>query len=325
MEPDKVTSVGMLGAGSVGAGWASLMLAKGLRVNAYDTGEGAEARARAFIARAWPSLRKLGVASAAEAPLDRLVFYPSLTDMVEASDVIQENAPEDPAMKRRLIAEADAVAPVGKIILSSTGGVPPTELQADCAHPERVVVFHPFVPAHLMPLVEIVPGLETSAETTAWAMGFARFLGKHPVQLNRESVGHMANRLQFALVREAVRCLLEGLATPSDIDAAVRYGLAPRWILTGGLMTLHMAGGAGGMRGILDHAGGAIEQWWRTGDPLCLTEDVRAALIAAGAELSSGAANDAWGAWRDDQLVPLLNIQSQADLSQPGLNGKASL
>src|SRR5450631_2220365 len=172
-----------------------------------------------------PALVDLGIASAEQPPLHMLRFVSTVAQATRAADLVQENVPEKPDLKAQVLAEIDAAATPDKIILSSTGGMPPSQLQESCAHPERFVVVHPFNPSHLIPLVEVVGGKKTSPDVVRWAMGFARYIGKQPIQLNAEAIGHMTNRLQFALVREAVHCLLEGLASAKDIDAAVRYGL----------------------------------------------------------------------------------------------------
>ena len=320
--PADAGTVAEIGMGTVGASWAALMLAKGMRVHAHDPAEGAEARARALIESAWASLVTLKLTGSDTPPLAHMTFFPSIAEAVAAADIVQENTPEAMSAKGRVLREISAAASPGVPVLSSTGGILPSDLQAHCAHPERFVVFHPFNPTHLIPLIEVVPGKATSAETVAWAMAFAAFLGKTPICLKAELAGHMTNRLQFALVREAVRCIVEGVASASDIDAAVRHGLAPRWMLTGGLQTLHLAGGFGGMQAILDHAGPAIEDWWHPGAELRLTDDVKSALVEAGAELSDDRDIADWMTWRDAELVALLRVQRLAEASQPTSNSR---
>src|SRR5947207_14247836 len=158
--------------------------------------------------------------------------------------------------------ELYAAASPDKIILSSTGGIPPTQLQSHCRAPQRLVVMHPFNPSHLIPLVEVVGGELTSEAVIEWAMGFAKYLGKQPIRITAEATGHLTNRLQFALVREAVACLLDGMASHADIDSAVRYGLGRGWSLMGPLLSFHLAGRSGGRSGILDHAADAIVVEW---------------------------------------------------------------
>lgn len=321
----KLTTIAEIGVGTVGASWSALMLAKGLRVRACDPGPDAKEKAISLIRAAWPSLVDLQLAVDRVPPLDRFSFHATIEEAVDTADVVQENTPEVVENKKAVFSRIGAAASPSVIILSSTGGMLPTELQELCPHPERLIVFHPFNPTHLIPLVEVVPGKTTSPELTEWALGFAEYLGKKPVRLNAELVGHMTNRLQFALVREAVRCIVEGVASARDVDAAVRYGLAPRWMLMGGVQTLHLAGGYGGMRAILDHAGSAIENWWRPGEEIRLTETVKSMLVDAGTELSNDSEIEDWMAWRDSELVPLLRAQNAAECNQPGLQKQKEL
>jgi carnitine 3-dehydrogenase len=101
-----------------------------------------------------------------------------------------------------------------------------SDLQQGCAHPERIVLLHPLNPAHLIPLVEVCGGDQTDAEVVEWVAEFCRLHGKAPVILHQEVVGHLTNRLQAALLREAVCCLLDGIASADDIDTVVTMGPA---------------------------------------------------------------------------------------------------
>lgn len=316
--PSDIRTVAVIGVGTVGAACAALLLAHGVEVIAYDPRPGVEQDTRAFVCGAWSSLRRLGVTSVEEPPQERLRFVGSVAEAVAEADVVQENVAERIATKASVLAEIDAIAPAETIILSSTGGIPPSDLQTYLRYPERFLVLHPFNPSHLIPLVEIVPGKRTSPKAVDWTMQFARRLGKHPILLHGEINGHMTNRLQFALVREAVHCLMNGIASAEDIDAAVRYGLGPRWTLMGSLLTLHLAGGSTGMAGILDHAGEAIEAWWTpTGSKLALTPQVRDKLIDAARGVSQGRTITGWVRWRDDCLVDVLKLQKGGRASRP--------
>jgi 3-hydroxyacyl-CoA dehydrogenase len=308
--PEAISAVGIVGTGAVGASWAALFMAHGMRVFACDPAADGESKARALIAQAWPALMQLLGTPAKPVP-DTFSFLPTIAQVAAQAQVLQENGPERPDLKAQILAEIDAHADAEKIILSSTGGIPPSSLQKVCKHPERFVVAHPFNPAHLIPLVEIVGGKLTGPDATSWAMAFMRRVGKHPIALLREADGHMTNRLQFALLREAVHCLAEGIATPTDIDDAVRYGLGPRWALMGGLLTMHLAGGAGGMKGILEHAGLAIEGWWKAlGEPQ-LDAATRQKLLTAADEVAHGHSIQQWEQWRDRNLARMVTLIQQ--------------
>jgi carnitine 3-dehydrogenase len=317
LPPEEIRTVAVIGTGSVGASWAALFLAHGMKVVAHDPAPGAEARTRDFVSHAWPALKALDIANVDAPLLGNLRFVETLEEAALSADLVQENVPEKPELKAKVLAELDKYSTADKVIISSTGGIPPSKLQEVCKHPERVVVVHPFNPSHLVPLVEVVGGEKTSTEVIQWAMDFARYMGKQPIQLNAEANGHMTNRLQFALVREAVHCLVEGIASAQDIDKAVRYGLGPRWTLMGSLLTLHLAGGPGGMKGILDHAGKAIEEWWTPRGQPHLTPEVRQLLAVAGDEVSAAQPIAEWVRWRDQQLVEVIKLQTTGETRAP--------
>ncbi|HKU24748.1 MAG TPA: 3-hydroxyacyl-CoA dehydrogenase NAD-binding domain-containing protein [Candidatus Sulfotelmatobacter sp.] len=321
MHPRDVRSVAVIGTGSVGASWAALFLAHGMDVVAFDPALGAEAFTRDFVEKAWSALLELGIAASEKIPRERLRFVGSAAEAAALADVVQENVPEKLELKARVLREIDQAAGPEKIIISSTGGIPPSTLQEFCSHPGRFVVVHPFNPSHLIPLVEVIGGKLTDAATIGWAIEFSRHLGKQPICIDGELSGHMTNRLQFALVREAVACLVDGIATAEDIDAAVRYGLGPRWMLMGPLLTMHLAGGPGGMKGILDHAGAALEDWWTPRSQPKLTPEVKQRLVVAAEKVSREKSIADWVHWRDENLVRVIKLQKQGQDDEPGAYG----
>lgn len=315
--PDQIRSIAVIGTGSVGASWASLFLAKGIKVQAYDKDSDGRKKTVEFIKAAWPSLNQLGITALAEPDLGLISFSSSIKAAVQGVDLVQENVYEDIGLKTTVLKEIESGISDETLIISSTGGIPPTDLQKACRKPERFVVVHPFNPSHLIPLVEVVGGEQTSAEVIEWAMKFSRYMHKEPVHVKIETSGHLTNRLQFALVKEAIACLIEGVASPSDIDRAVRYGLAPRWMLMGSLLTLHLAGGKGGMKGILDHAGQAIESWWTPRLVPKLDEKLIELLDAISSEVACKHEVQDWIKWRDEQLVSVLKLQTLSHKTEP--------
>ncbi len=312
-------SPAIIGLGSVGSGWASLMLAKGISIRAFDPGENAEQKTKKLILQSWPAIIQMGLSELKEPPFSLLKFYGNIAETVVEANVILENVPEKLTLKQSIIAAIEEAATREALVLSSSGGLPATSLQEACLHPERVVVMHPFNPSYLIPLVEIVPGKRSSKKAIEQALDFAKYLNKYPIVIQKEQSGHMVNRLQFALMREAIRCLVEGVASASDIDAAVRYGLAPRWLLMGGLHTLALAGGPGGMAGILDMAGPAMEKWWEPLGEVKVSSAVKEELLNAEKELGQETSFENWVAWRNQQLIRVLNLQSEADEVKPFL------
>ena len=255
-----VKRVAVVATGVIGASWAACFLARGLDVQATDPAEGAEQRLRDAVARHWPALEQQGLVPGAS--LQRLRFHARLEDAVAQADFVQESGPEREDFKADLVRRIDAAAPPHAIVASSSSGLSVSALQAQCARPERVVLGHPFNPPHLIPLVEVGGGSRTSPEAIAAAMDFYTAIGKRPIHVRREIKGHIANRLQAALWREAFHLVDEGVASVADIDTAIAQGPGLRWALMGPFMNLHLSGGEGGMAHLLAHLGGPIESWW---------------------------------------------------------------
>ncbi|MFN4117551.1 3-hydroxyacyl-CoA dehydrogenase NAD-binding domain-containing protein [Acidovorax sp.] len=253
--------VAVVATGVIGASWAALFLARGLEVDATDPSPGAEQRLRNAVQAHWPALVQQGLAPGAST--ERLRFHAQLEAAVEHADFVQESGPEKLEAKVNLFARMDAAAPARAVLASSTSGLPITAIQRACRNPQRVVLGHPFNPPHLIPLVEVGGGQQTPPEAVADAMAFYTALGKRPIHVRREIKGHIANRLQAALWREAFHLVREGVASVADVDAAMAHGPGPRWALMGPFMNLHLSGGEGGIEHLLAHLGGPIEDWWR--------------------------------------------------------------
>ncbi|WP_398500655.1 3-hydroxyacyl-CoA dehydrogenase NAD-binding domain-containing protein [Variovorax sp.] len=256
-----VRRVAVVGTGVIGASWTAYFLAQGLDVNATDPSPGAEERLRQAVAQHWPTLERFGLAAGAS--VDRLRFHDSLEDAVSVADFVQENGPERMDFKIELFRRMDAAAPPDAILASSSSGLAISGVQSGCAHPQRVVLGHPFNPPHLIPLVEVIGGERTSADTIERTMAFYAAIGKRPIHVKREVKGHIANRLQAALWREAFHLVEQGVASVADIDTAIAHGPGLRWAVMGPFMNLHLSGGAGGIAHVLAHLGGPIEDWWK--------------------------------------------------------------
>jgi 3-hydroxyacyl-CoA dehydrogenase len=275
----EIRTVAVVGTGVIGASWAALFLARGLDVVATDPAPGAEERLRADVAAHWPAVTATGLAEGA-AP-ERLRFTADLAETVAAADFVQENGPERADVKHTVFAALDAAAGPDVVLASSSSGMLPSAIAQACpAHPERVLVGHPFNPPHLLPLVEVVPGERTGDAAVDAAMAFYTALGKRPIRLRHELPGHVANRLQAALWREAYSLVDRGVATVADIDTAIAHGPGLRWAVLGPFAVQHLSGGPGGIAHVLEHLGPPTEAWWRDlGDP-SLTPQLVAKIVA---------------------------------------------
>jgi len=243
---ENVKTVGIAGTGLIGAGWAARLLIRGFDVIAYDVSPLAEAKLKAAIDVAWPSMRKL-VPGRRRRP-GRLTFTTDLVNMAEQADFIHEAAPEREDLKIKLFSEIDRHARPDVIIASSSSGFLPTRLQSQCRYPERVIIGHPFNPVYLLPLVEIVPGRRTSPDAMDLAGEYFERIGMHVLRLKREIDGYICDRLQEALWREALHILDKDIGTTGDIDDSIVYSAGLRWAFMGSCLTYHLAGGPGGMR-----------------------------------------------------------------------------
>lgn len=260
--PQTVTRVAVIGGGTIGASWAAWFLSRGMRVTVTDPDPAREAYVRRMIADAWPTLTRLGMAAGAAA--DNWAFTTDPAAAVRDAEFVQENAPERAEIKRALYAAIEPALPVGTILASSSSGLTMSSLQGGLATPERFVIGHPFNPPHLIPLVEVVGGEKTSPATIQWCMEFYRHIGKEPIHLKKEAVGHLANRLQAALWREAISAVASGLASVQDVDRAVAYGPGLRWAIMGPTLTFHLGGGDGGLPHMLNQFKPSFEAWWKT-------------------------------------------------------------
>jgi len=297
-----IGKVAVLGTGTIGASWAAYFLSRGLEVSASDPAPGAEAFLRRFVENAWPALEALGLASGADPA--RLSFSPDPVRAVEGAGFVQENGPERLEVKQALFEQVGGALGPDVIISSSSSTLLPTDMQARCPHPERLVLGHPFNPPHLIPLVEVCGGQLTSAEAVDRAVRFYAAAGKRPIRLNKEMPGHVSNRLQAAIWREAAYLVQEGVVDVADVDAAVCQGPGIRWAMMGPILTYHLAGGEGGLRYLLDHIGVA-QLWPELGTP-AMTPEFEQRLIDGVRQEIGGRPIPDVASWRDKLLVGVL-------------------
>lgn len=303
-DPTAIERVAIIGAGTIGASWAAHFLAQGLDVRAHDPMSGGEANIRAYVDRAWPALERLGLGPGADR--SRLTWSDSVAGALEGAEFVQESAPERMAVKRELYAIFDASLPPDAVMSTSTSGLLMSELQAGRKGAERYVLGHPFNPPHLIPLVEVLGGNDTAPEVVDWTLTFYNHFGKKAIRLNKEVPGHLANRMQAAVWREAIDAVASGLASVEDVDAAIAYGPGLRWALMGPHQIFSLAGGPGGMRGFLDHFGPPMQSWWDDMRDVELTDEVKAKLIDGVEEEAHGRDVQTIAAERDRLLIDLL-------------------
>lgn len=305
-------SVAVVGAGSIGGSWVALALAHGLAVRASDPAPGAEERLRAAVHSHLEAL-----VDDPEEQLTGLVFTADLATAAADADLVLEAGPERVDLKRELFAALDAAAAPDVLLASSSSGFGPSAFQDACRHPERVVVTHPFNPPHLVPLVEVVGGRLTSEDAVEAAMAVMTRLGRRPVRVRAELPGHVVNRLQAALWREAYDLVGRGAISVADLDAAVASGPGLRWALLGPIATQHLSGGPDGLAHVLEHLGPPMVDWWADLGAPDLTPDLVGTLVD-GVRDELGGREQAVLAARDRALRELLATKQRC-----GLDGTA--
>lgn len=221
-------SVACIGCGVIGSAWAGLFAVHGLAVKAYDPRPEAEATLVETMRR---------VSEATATPLETLQgnvsFSSNLEEAVAGVDFVQESAPERIEIKHRLYADLDELVPPSVPVASSTSGLPVSMLQSSCLHPQRILVGHPINPPYAVELVEVVAGPRTGEQTIEQTLAFYRALGRKPVRLNTEAPGFVANRLQIAVLREALQMIVRDEATVEQIDRILMRGIGLRWAAVG--------------------------------------------------------------------------------------------
>src|SRR5437016_7596154 len=307
-----IKRVAIIGTGVIGASWAALFMAKGLKVAATDVAPEAEKALRHFVKNAWPALEQLGLAPGASQ--SNLTFTRDLATCVADADLVQENGPERIDFKQNLYGQLDELLPPDVIIASSSSGLTMSSIQEGAAsHPERCVIAHPFNPPHLIPLVEIVGGAKTSEATIQRAAEFYTSIGQRTVRLNKEMPGHVANRLQAALAREVYYLVADGVVSAAAVDTALCWGPGLRWGVMGNMMLNHLGGGPGGIEHFFQQFTGPMTAWWKTLGSQVLTAEVQKTLIdRVHAETGSRTIQEL-EAQRDEVLLGLLELRAKAE------------
>jgi carnitine 3-dehydrogenase len=310
-------TLGVLGAGVIGAGWAARFALMGWRVRVHDPDPEARRKLDAVLggaARALPMLY--------EAPMPErgpVTLCDTLRDAVAGADFIVESVPEQLALKRRVLAEAQAACPPGTVIGSSTSGFKPSDLQTGAPDPARILVAHPFNPVYLLPLVELVGGAAPEATVRAVA-DILRGVGMHPLPIGKEIDAHIADRLLESVWREALWLVRDGVATTAEIDDAIRYGLGLRWGQMGLFETYRIAGGEAGMRHFLAQFGPALAWPWSRLTDVPALDDALVETIAAQSDAQAGGRSiRALERLRDDNLVAMLRALKQQEAAAGAL------
>ena len=308
----QVRTLGLLGTGVIGGGWAARALHFGIDVVAADLKPEMQEWIRGAVANAEGALARLTLAPLP--PKGKLSFTTDLHAMARQADFIQENIPEQLELKQRMLADVSRHAPADVVIASSTSGLMPSDLQRDMVAPERLLVAHPFNPVYLLPLVELVPGNRTAPATIEAAAQFFTYIGMHALRVRREVPGHLTDRLQEALWREILHMVNEDVATTGELDDSIVYGPGLRWAAMGTNLIYHLAGGEPGMRHMLRQFGPCLKWPWTKLEAPELTEALIDKMVAGTQAQAAGRSIRELERLRDDYLVAIQQVLKQYNI-----------
>ena len=304
-DADKVRRVGIVGSGLIGASWTALFLGQGMEVATYDERDDAEARVREGIDRAGASLAQQGL----DAGRGTLIVCDTIDEACDGAGFVQESVYENLTVKREILQRVDAATAPEVVIASSSSGLLPTSIAKLCAHPERILVGHPFNPPYLIRLVEVVGGEKTDSKAMDWAMDFYAAVGKRPIRCKKELPGYVANRLQSAVFREIMHLIREDVASVEDIDRSISHGPGLRWAVQGPILTFHQAHDDG-MAAFIKNFEPEITAWTEAGR-VAMTDEARARLIAGAESLAEGRSHRELAATRDAVVLATLAAKDE--------------
>jgi len=244
MDCEDIRRVAVIAAGTMGSGIALSFAQAGYEVSLFDPDPGALRRAFKRIDRSLQLFVEEGALGSqqAAATRGRIAATSDLTDQLDNVQCVVESVPELLELKQEVFRQIENTAPPDAVLATNTSGLSITEIASACRHPERVVGTQWWHPAEIMPLIEVIKGNLTSEAIANVVTGLVRTLGKIPVVVQKDVPGFAGNRLQFALLREALHLVEEGIMSPEDVDRTVRYGIGLRYPYAGPLATADMGG-----------------------------------------------------------------------------------
>ncbi|WP_310777426.1 3-hydroxyacyl-CoA dehydrogenase NAD-binding domain-containing protein [Candidatus Palauibacter scopulicola] len=259
-----IRTVAVVGAGVIGRSWIHVFARAGCETRVFDPDPEQLARALEWARASAEEDEALRFVDAVTAFREAQAVRrcDTLEEALSGAGWVQESGPETLAVKQRIFAQLDGAADPGTILASSTSAHDMSRIADGLAGAGRCVVAHPVNPPHVIPMVEVLPGEGTRPEVLTASLAFLESVGQSPVQMNRYVSGFLLNRLQAALIREAVFLYESGAASAEAIDTVVREGLGLRWALLGPFGTGH-TNADGGAGEYFRRYGDAYRELWR--------------------------------------------------------------
>ena len=243
MELTDIKTITNVGAGTMGHATALQFALAGYLVRLYDHQQAGLQRGKDAIVHDLATFEQAGLLKEQPAViLERITYTTDMAAACQDTDFVIESIVEDQQVKQQVWQEIEQLVRPETTLATNTSGLSPTALQSVLTHPERFVVAHFWNPAQLMPLVEVVPGKQTSQTTVDLTVALMNKIGKHAVPLKKEALGFVGNRIQLAVLREAFHIVDEGIASPEAVDDIIKYSLGRRWNLVGPIASADLGG-----------------------------------------------------------------------------------
>jgi L-gulonate 3-dehydrogenase len=311
MGSETMTTAAMIGAGLIGRSWAMVFARAGWSVHLYDSDPAQVDAARGRIEAGLREQQASGLADDAAAAAARIAYVTNLEAALADVDWVQESAPENLDVKCQLYPHVDRATPPAAIIASSTSGIKASLFTENLSGRARCLVAHPINPPHLVPVVELCGAPWTSPATVERAREVMHGIGQVPIVVRRELDGFIVNRLQGALLSEALRLVGEGYVSPQDLDKTVQDGLGLRWSFIGPFATVELNAPGG----VADYCAryGSIYRAVAANPPAPVVWDAaNVDRVASQLESLTPEARDARMRWRDARLLALRRHKREA-------------
>jgi len=318
MKATDIKNVTCLGGGTIGASWAVSFAMNGLNVVVYDITDEALAYAKSLVERSAKTLADCGVVDekGAEELCGRVAYTTNVEEALKNAQYIQESVPENLAIKHATVENIEKYAPADALVGSSASRMQIGDICAPAERKGRYTGAHPYNPPHLVPLVEICPGEETSEETKETVYEFFKLLKKEPIMLHQPSVGFVGNRLQAVLFRELKDLVGRGVVSLEDANKAVTFGPGFRWGVMGPTLVFDL-GNAKGIKALGANVGGSglntleyVATWTKNPHPAASAErieELRRNVLPEETHESREAAAE----WRDHMLIKALRAHGK--------------
>lgn len=263
---DESSRITLIGAGTIGLSFAALhlqYLTSATQLTIHDTRPDLQSYVESNLPKYLPTYQ--------HDLISRIHFSntkDTFPDALRSATIVQEQGPENAPFKTKIWQEIESHASKDALLWSSTSGISASIQSSQMKDKTRLIVVHPYNPPHIMPLLEIVPSPSTDPELVERALDFWKKRGRKPVVIHKECTGFVANRLAFALLKEAIHLVDEGVVSVAEVDEIVEASMGPRWAVAGPFKSYHAGGGPGGLEGFFGNIGGTVQGCWdESGSP----------------------------------------------------------